>query len=254
MAGGPVHNNDGLTGAVRAGALARDAATTTPATLKLRFGLAAIFAALTLAGCSESSEWNQKVTVEIETPGGLKSSSSVTGMKYTYVPGWQRGLSATANVFELKGEAVVLEISAGRYLFALTPRETYLGLRVLHKQFGLEAGDERNLAPRIAAFRGTVALDPKDYPLLVTFAEIDDPKTVTKVDPIDLTAAFGTGVSLKGITLEITDEKVTGGKVEHVLNWLGTIGGEMLDGQRISIFSAENRLANDLSRLDFKRE
>jgi hypothetical protein len=54
---------------------------------------------------------------------------------------------------------------------------------------------------------------PRDkYPLLVTFTDIADPKTVTKVDPDNLAATFGPGVALKRITLEITDEKVTEGR------------------------------------------
>lgn len=37
---------------------------------------------------------------------------------------------------------------------------------------------------------------PKDYPLLVTFTDITDPKAVKKVEPHNLAATFGKGVSL----------------------------------------------------------
>jgi hypothetical protein len=59
---------------------------------------------------------------------------------------------------------------------------------------------------------------------------------------------------LKSITLEITDEPVTNGVVEGVLAWLATVGNGMLDGEKISSITAESRLANDLSRLDFKQD
>ena len=59
----------------------------------------------------------------------------------------------------------------------------------------------------------------RDFPLLVTFTDIDDPKTVRKVDPNNLAATLGPGYALKSITLEITDEPVTKGKVEEVLGW-----------------------------------
>ncbi|MDR4487060.1 MAG: hypothetical protein R3B83_05990 [Nitrospirales bacterium] len=91
------------------------------------------------------------------------------------------------------------------------------------------------------------------YPLLVTFTDLTDPTTVKVVDPENLAATFGPGVSLKRLTLEITDEPVTEGKIESVLGWLKTIGGGMLDGRRISTINAENRLANDLTRVDFIR-
>ncbi|WP_447971531.1 hypothetical protein [Nitrospira sp. M1] len=60
---------------------------------------------------------------------------------------------------------------------------------------------------------------PEYYPLLVTFTDIHDPTTVKKVESDDLTAMFGPGVTLKRITLEITDEPVTEGEIEQVLGW-----------------------------------
>lgn len=58
------------------------------------------------------------------------------------------------------------------------------------------------------------------YPLLVTFDDIADPTTARRVDPSDLASMFGPGYALKAITLEITDEKVSAGRVEAVLGWL----------------------------------
>lgn len=51
--------------------------------------------------------------------------------------------------------------------------------------------------------------------------DINDPNSVREVDPANLAATFGPGVSLKRITLEIRDEPVTEGKIECVLGcWL----------------------------------
>jgi hypothetical protein len=44
---------------------------------------------------------------------------------------------------------------------------------------------------------------------------------VRRVDPNDLAASFGPGYRLNAITMTITDEPVTEGKVETVLGWLG---------------------------------
>ena len=48
----------------------------------------------------------------------------------------------------------------------------------------------------------------------------DDPASVKRVDPDDLAASFGPGVSLRKITLTITDEPATDGKVRELLGWL----------------------------------
>lgn len=87
----------------------------------------------------------------------------------------------------------------------------------------------------------------------MTFGDVADPTTVARVDPDNLAASFGPGVTLRGMTLEITDDPVTGGVVDGVLGWLEAIGGGMLDGERFSSINAPNRLANDLTRFNFVR-
>lgn len=61
-------------------------------------------------------------------------------------------------------------------------------------------------------------LDQSQYPTLVTFKDIRDPKTVTQVNASNLSATFGDGVTLKDITIEMTDESVT----REVKNYLGS--------------------------------
>lgn len=55
--------------------------------------------------------------------------------------------------------------------------------------------------------------------MLVTFGDEADPTSVTLVDPDDLVASLGEGVTLKRITAELTDEQVTTG-IEARLRWL----------------------------------
>ncbi len=62
--------------------------------------------------------------------------------------------------------------------------------------------------------------------MLVTFDDITKPQTVREVDSEDLAAVFGEGVRLKALTLEITREAVTEGRVEGVLPWLEKVGRE----------------------------
>jgi len=65
-----------------------------------------------------------------------------------------------------------------------------------------------------------VALTGKQMPWLVTFDDVRDPKTVRQVDPANLAASFGPGVTLTSITLAITDEPRTSGKLKSVLGWI----------------------------------
>jgi len=93
-------------------------------------------------------------------------------------------------------------------------------------------------------------MDFKQYPLLVTFSDVDDPKSLQKLDPDNLAAIFGEGYKLKSITLEITDEPVTKGRVEQVLGWWNSL--------TVPIGSSEKRKFGDplygLGKWDFVRK
>lgn len=79
---------------------------------------------LSLAGCDlfgfRSWSWNQKLTVTIQTPEGLRSGSAVSAAWFQMTPKWAGvGDSAGASNSSLSGEAAVVDLGEGRYLFAL---------------------------------------------------------------------------------------------------------------------------------------
>jgi len=172
---------------------------------------------------SVRESYRQKMTIEVETPQGPVSASSVTAV----VQGLAKavlGHPGGRGYARLTGEAVVLEVAPGRYLFALLDGQAMLAQQVFAAEIGLdrEPAARPEMAvwlDRLARLRMSRELPQKLYPLLVTFADIADPKTVRRVEPDNLAASFGPGVRLRAITLEITDEKVTEGRVEAVLGW-----------------------------------
>lgn len=176
------------------------------------------------AGCDAlgfgSWSWNQRLTLEIETPEGVKTDGSVIGVYADRGPTWLPGEGRGGMGTRVRGEASVVEVAPGRYLFALLDgnNEAELALVLF---FPDPAPDTFERARRLKTLRGVRDVPRDRYPLLVTFDDMADPTTVRKVDPANLAAIFGPGVSLRRITLEITDEGVTAGKVERVLGWLG---------------------------------
>ncbi|HEX2366281.1 MAG TPA: hypothetical protein VHJ00_14810 [Bradyrhizobium sp.] len=103
---------------------------------------------------------------------------------------------------------------------------------------------------QIAQMRGAHEISPNDLPNLVTFADINDPKTVIEIDPNDLQATLGAGVSWNKITFEITDEPITKG-IELKLTWIPAYKRGMLDGDPLHHVGAGATLANTLSTADF---
>jgi hypothetical protein len=192
-----------------------------------------LFAAVTsLSGCGERHEWRQKVAVTVETPAGDVSGSAVQAIEWT--GGGDRKFVQSGSPIHSKtvGEAPFTDLGGGRYLFALliTGGKTFKGNAADLAPFALCAQGER--VPGAVCFSkiarmavGTKAvLEPDNYPMLVTFDDISDPKTVKLVDPANLAATFGPGFALKSIAIEITDENVTEGKVEKVLGWWNNSG------------------------------
>ena len=214
--------------------------------------MSAVAVAVLLAGCNpfgKTWESNQKLTVEVATPQGTKSGAAVTQVRWSDV----NALGNYSASFE--GEATVVEVAPGRYLFALIGEgTTYIAQYTFHRQLGASRGDYQTLIPAIAAFRGSADVPRDAYPLLVTFADIADPRTVRKVDPDDLPASFGPGVALQRVTLEITGEEVSGGAIAAIFPWWKAYRNKQLDGDRYNNTSSRYAFANSLNRLNFGRD
>ena len=173
---------------------------------------------------------------------------------------------------KLRGEAVYLDLGPGaRPLIALLtshrePKEAknysdfIKGIRwsldagpsgnILAELYGPRSADIMHNIARIGQMRGVHAITPNDLPDLVTFVDINDPKSVSRVDPNDLQAALGPGITWNEVTLESTDEAVTRG-IETKLPWLPAYRSVMLDGNTVHYFGARATLANSLSAADF---
>ena len=172
---------------------------------------------LVLASCGRDYDWHQKLTVEIETPEGLKTGSSVMSAQLIdthgpFVPAEASGVS-----FRLHGEAVALEVSQGRYLFALIGSVPALNWLIYPTMDSAKAGALMENGDEGGNVKA--ALKRNEYPLLVTFDDINDPATVKRVEPANLEATFGPGYRLTGMTLSLTNEPVTKGKLEKMLGW-----------------------------------
>ena len=175
---------------------------------------------LALTGCWGGNSWHQKITVTVSTPNGEVSGSAVTAVDFTLREDALWTTTGTAYGAKYSGEAVVVELAPGKYLFALLDeRLKTLALKVFIDPYAA-ASPKKEDVDRVEATRASKPLSREDYPLLVTFTDINDPKSVKEVKPGKLLEVFGAGYSLKSITLEITDEAATKGKIFEVCGWL----------------------------------
>jgi hypothetical protein len=210
--------------------------------------LASILAmlAVTLGGCGRSETYRYKLTLSVDTPDGVKTAFNVVEVRHAAVSLPARGVNT-----RVKGEALYLDLGPGkRPLIALLTKRlpdnigpseamrwrhwggdaptTVLGL-LNGEKFPLP--DMLDYVARFRPWRGQSAITTADLPDLVTFSDISEPASVTSVDPDDLSATLGDGVSWKSVTLEVTNDVLTSG-IERQLPWLPSYFDKLLDGRK----------------------
>lgn len=195
--------------------------------------------------------YRYRLTVEVDTPEGLKAGSSVIEVRTSAMHLGGIGGGAGANA---RGEAVTVDLGARGLLFALLGSEVNEGWAAgimptfakrptspTGNQDDEIAGQLENMLankglivlPRYYPADADVSGPPpdkpqSDYPLLVRFGDIKDPKSVALVDPDDLAKSLGPGVKLRRITVQLTDDEVTMG-IEKRLGWLPTHHGGLIE-------------------------
>lgn len=200
--------------------------------LGFRAALVLFLSVLALSSCTNETSWNQRLTLVIETPQGEVRGSAVTRVTKTETSGSLVLPEARGVRSKVQGEAVVVEVAPGKFLFALlsgSGEEKRDATHWVYPAYQLsEAGSYGGAMMKLQSqpYDTPVPVPPEGWPMLVTFDDITKPETVRRVNPEDLAAVFGEGVRLKVVTLEITDEAVTERRVEAVLPWLEKVGRE----------------------------
>lgn len=198
---------------------------------------------------NKSYNWRYKMTVTVETPEGDVSGSAVRQMGNDYQVTFPMEAS---NYGEVAGEAVVIDLGVRGVLFALISHDSDARFNYTFPVPWGGGGE----TPRAYEYYSSLPVGTKAemplsawMPQLVTFTDMDDPKSVTPVYKQDscrkqdvlpeackddpkgsfvtmdrFEELFGEGVRLKDITLEITDEPVTWGVVDRYLNGRHAVG------------------------------
>jgi hypothetical protein len=196
--------------------------------------LAVVCAVLTLAGCERGASYRYKLSLSLDTPNGVVSAYNVVEVRAFAVSIPARGVMS-----KVTGEALFLDLGPGkRPLVALLtrrypplvprpkadPRSTWGEKDPAGILDRLYTGNARmpnylDTIDRFAKFRGPRPIATFDLPDLVTFADVNDPYSAIAVDPDDLSATLGPGVSWRATTIEATDAPMTTG-IEAKLPWV----------------------------------
>ncbi len=187
-----------------------------------------------------SGSWRYKLTVQVETPQGVKTGSVVREISATSRPALL-GENRDTFVKVEASEAVVVDLGARGRVFGLNRGAIGGGdhaIWVLFKALPppcVEGPVSRCGIKYYSSLKTATPVDltPDNLPMFVRFRDLADPKTVEAVKADDFAASFGEGVELKSVTIEMTREPVTIGVMERYLTWIaqrakypGAIGGD----------------------------
>ncbi len=197
-----------------------------------------------------SGTWRYKMMVAVDTPEGEKTGSAVREISVTCTP---RVLpDVIPCIPRVKGEAVVIDLGKRGVLFALMTGaggDVDYGDDIVYKAF---SSPMPALTPEgIRYYRSlkgvTATLTPEEYPMFVRFRDPKDPKTLEQLLDMEQVGtgtnrkmqikedhfedAFGKGVHLKSVTMEMTDESVARGVVakyrptygSQFMKWLSSL-------------------------------
>ncbi|MEO1639090.1 MAG: hypothetical protein AAFU41_07580 [Pseudomonadota bacterium] len=171
-------------------------------------------ACFALSACYERHEWRQKLTVVVDTPDGQVSGSAVVQVNATYYG--QLPATGTEVGYEVSGEAVVVEVSTGKYLFALLDMSGERYYQAAKQHF--DGSKRRDWLREVADQTVIAQLEGEYLPRFATFTDISDLTTFQRITEEDFSRVFGSGVQLNTAYLEITDDPVSSGELQELLS------------------------------------
>jgi hypothetical protein len=190
-----------------------------------------------------SGSWSYRMTVEVETPEGIKTGSAVREISWGtdglvfFIPIPSMG----ARTWSEQGEAVAVDLGKHGILFALiTSPDVYAD--PVFEELQKDARAHNLKFPKLGTEK---VLELPDYPLIARFRDLKNPDTleipyesswenhdprtrrIYKDDHME--DYFGAGVRLKKITVEVVDDPATWG-IEKYLPWVLTAGDGNISG------------------------
>jgi hypothetical protein len=157
-----------------------------------------------------------RITVETDTPQGVRSGSSVVEV-LSVIPRFIPIPSNSAINQYVRGEAAFVDLGEGRQVIALLasgPRAEDSDWPIyVWQAFGNQRIED--VWDKLSPARAALALPPQWLPTLVTFTDIADPASARVVAPTPqgFEASFGAGYALRAITLRYVDP---GLRITHI--------------------------------------
>lgn len=194
-----------------------------------------------LAKCRVRWQQNVRMTVEIETPEDVRIASSVLELHAKRLAPWDTNNGQCAFRSDGEGEAIPVDLGKRGILFVAAAEYANIFVDAAAEAEGISPDatipeEVLDIARRSGrrypvAGRTRSRFDPEHgkskhdlRPYFVRFTDISDWRTVQRVNPDAMDKSFGPGVRLRSLTMHLTDEPMTKGRIDKVLPWLTNTG------------------------------
>jgi hypothetical protein len=208
-------------------------------------GVAAALVAVWELWLSPSWTIRYRLTLDVAVGDEVKSGSSV--IEVTFESTWLNPEALGPWWPTVKGEAVAVDLGSRGVLFTLLvadetrasgsdgsdPPPSFL-VDAFYGRVG-QGNATRQMLSEVKSRRDVVEAPPGLLPMLVRFRDINDPKSVERVDPDDLAKSFGTDVKLVRVTAQIVPTGI------WPFNWLSGASPRWLFGEPVTM-GIENTL------------
>ncbi|MCP5074305.1 MAG: hypothetical protein GY947_13585 [Rhodobacteraceae bacterium] len=168
--------------------------------------------------------WNLKTVITVETPDGLRQGSGIVEIR-----GFKRRRGLTEFIspvnplprwlYELCGEAVVIDLGNDNYLFSLPDWRSYAGRAAVAAFWDPEASRDGNHFYMPSKIGQTTNIPKRYIPDFVRFADLSDPDSVEVVPLSDSDQSFAEGHKIVSMEYEITDAPKTTNHYENIFPW-----------------------------------
>ena len=190
--------------------------------------------------------YRYRMTVEVDTPDGLKSGSSVIEIHTTQWPDWLAGLAnGNTSAVDITGEAIFVDLGNNKNVVCLLSTGI-LGegvnsmMYLLPRAFFELQGSKPEWAKKLSSMTGQkIEIIKNQVPSIITFSDIKNPKTAKMVYAIgahevtdgknksqyqniveidNFEEIFGKGFRLNSVLVELTNDPVSHDLIEK-LKW-----------------------------------
>jgi len=172
-----------------------------------------LLAALLLGACGQQlPTYRYRMTVEVDTPEGLRTGSSVIEVRSSRASSYVIPNPGQLNV-RVKGEAVAIDLPGRKTLFVLLAKDgfspdvgagqwAFQALHVPVQEYGRMLVDLRTR-------QATGTLPIAVCPQMIYFRDVSDPQSLENVTTSALPRVFGPGVLIRRISIKLTNDDVT---------------------------------------------